>query len=249
MPTVDRTTYPKAQLPIGTGYDRRPKGKVPSSIIVHTTNGARGSSFGAEANFIYHSDAIGSHDLIGKQGQIAEFLDASLRAWHAGVTVPGFLNSDSIGIECHLTPGEVWTPEMRDALTWRVKGYMDRFGIGVSKIDTHRAVALPKGRKIDPSEWPDPQFYAWRASLAGVAYVPQPQHLTTYVVTDEANVREGPTKLKPVALQGHCVLPAGFTFQSDVIVKGQALQSGDQWVHIVAPAAWGFVHSSCVRAV
>lgn len=249
MPTVDRTTYPKAKLPIGSGYDRRPKGKTPSKLIVHTTNGKRGSSFAAEARFIYTSTSIGAHDLIGKKGQIAEFLDAIYRAWHAGVTVPGFGNADAIGIECHVTPGEPWTPEMRDALTWRVQYYRERFDIAVVDIETHRRVALPKGRKIDPSEWPDAEFYAWRAGLEGKLYLPSPQRLTTFMVTDEVNVREGPSTKKPVALKGQAVLPKGFVFESDVTVKGEALRSGDQWIHLVTPAAWGFVHSSCARAV
>lgn len=248
-PTIDTTSYPKARLPIGSGYDRRPNGKRPRSIIVHTTNGRRGSSFAAEARFIHTSTAIGAHDLIGKRGQMVEFLSAELRAWHAGVTVPGFGNSDSIGIECHITPGEPWTAELRDALTWRVRSYMERFDIAAVNVETHRAVALPKGRKIDPSEWSDGEFYAWRAALAGMQYLPTPARLTTYQVMQNVNVREGPSTAKPVALGGTCVLAAGMTFESDVVVPGEALASGNTWVHLVTPAPWGFVHSSCVRRI
>lgn len=249
MPSVDATTYPKHRLPLGHGYDRRPKGFAPSSIIVHTTNGRRGSSFEAEARYIYQSPAIGAHDLVGKRGQIAAFLPPELRAWHAGQAAPAFLNSRSIGIECHITPGEPWTAEMRDALTWRVQGYMQEYGIPASLIDTHRAVALPRGRKIDPSEWTDAAFYAWRAALAGQRYVPTPARLTTYLVTADVNVREGPSTQKPIALGGHAVLSAGYSFQSDVVVSGEALRSGNQWAHMVTPAAWGFVHTSCVMEV
>jgi len=249
MPDIDRTSYNKAALPIGTGYDQRPKGFAPSSIIVHTTNGQRGSSFEAEARYIYRSPAIGAHDLVGKRGQIAAFLPPELRAWHAGQAAPAFLNSRSIGIECHLTPGEAWTQEMRDALTWRVQGYMQQYGIPIALVDTHRAVALPRGRKIDPSSWADPDFYAWRAALAGLRYIPLADHLRSYVVTEEVNVRQGAGTTFPVALGGTCVLPRGFTFKSDVVVQGQALASGSGWAHVVEPAPWGFVHTSCVMEV
>lgn len=249
---IDRTSYPKYKLRIGTGYDRRPNGASPCSQIVHTTNGQRGSSFEAECRFIYSSAGIGAHYAVGKRGQIVEFLPPELRAWHAGAAVADFINTWSIGVECHLTPGEAWTQEMRDALTWLTRDYlMPRYGYSAAMVETHRRVALPAGRKIDPSEWSDRDFYAWRAALAGLAYVPTLPRLRTFVVTTEANVREAPKVVQPwpgnIALGGTCVLPVGFVFQSDVVVKGQALDSGDQWAHVVQPAAWGFVHTSCIR--
>jgi hypothetical protein len=247
MPAIDRTTYPKAHRPIGSGYDRRVKGATGRRALIHTTNGRRGSSLRGEALYLLNSDAVGAHFLVGKRGEIIELLDARIyRAWHAGVTLLGWGNNDTTGIECHHAVGEAWTPEQRDALTWLVK---DHLQIAPADIETHRAVALPKGRKVDPSDWSDADFYAWRAALAGQRYLPQPALLATYLVTTDVNVREAPTTRKPVALGGQAVLATGFTFQSDGAVPGQSLGGNNQWIHMVTPAAWGFVHSSCVRRV
>lgn len=250
MPIIDRASYPKAQRPIGCGYDRRPKGFAPSSLLIHTTNGRAGSALAAEARFLCQSDAVGAHYLIGKQGQILELLDPLLRAWHAGAALPAYLNSRSIGIEVHHAVGEAWTAAQHDALTWLCRDVlMPRYGIVASLIDTHRAVALPRGRKIDPSDWSDADFYAWRAALAGQRYVPQLSGLASYIVRDTVNVRQGPTRATPIALNGHAVLAKDFPFQSDVVVPGERIGTNNQWVHLVTPAAWGFVHSSCVQRV
>lgn len=249
MPTIDRTSYPKAKRPIGCGYDRRVKGARPKRIIIHSTNGRRGSTFAAELSFLYGSDAVAAHYEAGKRGEIVELLDPIWRAWHAGAALPGWGNNDTIGIELHHAIGEAWTTEQRDALTWLVRDHlMPTYGITPADIDTHRAVALPRGRKVDPSDWSDAEFYAWRASLGGQRYVPLPApQLASYIVTETVNVRQGPSRTKPIALDGHAVLAAGFPFQSDVVVRGEAIGGNDQWIHMVTPAALGFVHSSCVR--
>ena len=72
MPTIDRATYRKTIRPIGTGYDRRPNGMTPSSFLVHSTNGHRGSSLEQEAEYLRDSPKVGAHYLIGKRGEILE---------------------------------------------------------------------------------------------------------------------------------------------------------------------------------
>lgn len=42
---------------------------------------------------------------------------------------------------------------------------MTRFGIPPALLETHRAIALPKGRKSDPEGFSDADFAAWRAGL------------------------------------------------------------------------------------
>jgi hypothetical protein len=159
------TSYNQLSKTIGTGYDYRPNGTRPGSIIVHTTNGNRGSTLAGEATFLINSPAVSAHFLIGKLGEILLLLPAAWRAWHAGAAIAGFLNSQSIGIECHHAVGEPWTDAQRRALTWLVQKLMADHNIPAHMVETHRAVALPAGRKIDPSDWPDTAFYAWRAGL------------------------------------------------------------------------------------
>lgn len=166
MLEINRTTYDKSRLTIGTGYDRRPTHRKPESIIVHTTNGKRGTLFESEARYIYKSPAIGAHYLVGKSGQIIQFLEPGrYRAWHAGACFVEYNNARSIGIECHHAVGESWTVKQRSALTELVKLLMAQFSIPTTRIETHRRVALPAGRKVDPSDWSDRDFYVWRETL------------------------------------------------------------------------------------
>src|SRR5215831_15829040 len=63
----------------GRGYGSR-EGVIPSSIVIHTTNGNKGSSFSAEANFLRDSPDVSAHFLVGKAGEIAQILHP---AWEA----------------------------------------------------------------------------------------------------------------------------------------------------------------------
>jgi hypothetical protein len=254
---VDSATYDKARLyPPGDGYSTRVL--TPTSIVIHTTNGQRGSSFAAEANFIYRSQDISSHYLIGKDGQIVQFLDAARYvAWHAGVCTPAFTNNRSIGYECHHAIGEAWTNAQRDALAWVVKRDIERFGIEERMIETHRKIALPAGRKVDPSDWADADFYAWRAGLY-TASTPQPApqapqgRLLTFRVRPRvtASAREdkrrpGPNEPDNVALGGTATYPAGTVLQG-YEVRGQTIAGDDRWLWLVSQI--GFVHYSSLEA-
>jgi hypothetical protein len=169
--TIDTTSWPKHHNPVGAGYDHRPAGTRPSAIVVHTTNGRKGSSFAGEASFLFNSVNVSAHYLVGKDGRIAQILPTDLRAWHAGQAEPEYLNSRSIGIECHHSVGDDWPVAQLEALTWLVRELMVQFGIAPDRIDTHRRVALPPGRKVDPSDWVDNEYYSWQATLAA----PEPE--------------------------------------------------------------------------
>lgn len=170
---IDTRAYDKAALypllpgaRIGRGYSARPTGVTPRSIVIYSTNGRPGSSFSAEARYLRDSPDVSSHYLIGHDGEIAKLLDPGLHsAWHAGVALAGFVNAKSIGIECHHSIGELWPAAQRLALTWLVRDLMTQFKISHGWIDTHRAVAMPEGRKVDPSDWSDIEFYRWRETL------------------------------------------------------------------------------------
>jgi len=164
---MDTTTYNKAaRLPlkpgVKRGWDMRPEGVVPKTILVHTTNGRLGSAFADECNYLYTSLKVSAHYVISKQGDIVQILDPMLEAWHAGIVNDmQYANENSIGIECHFTPGESWTLALHNALTDLCLMLMQRFTI--IGIERHRAVA-PK-RKIDPSGFEDAEFEQWRAEV------------------------------------------------------------------------------------
>ena len=171
--SIDTISFRKDTThPARWGYQTRGN-VVPSSVIIHTTSNKRATSFQSEAVFLRDSKDVSAHYLIGKDGRIVQFLDPKQwQAWHAGTTLPAYLNARSVGIEHHVSVGETWTAAQHDACTWLVRQLMTAYGITL--VDTHRAVALPQGRKVDPEGWSDTAFYAWRATLAAPA-PPSPQ--------------------------------------------------------------------------
>jgi len=155
----------------GQGYDLRQNNPQAFSIIIHSTNGNKGSRYENEVAFLLNSRDVSAHFLIAKDGRITQFFDqiAKYRAWHSGTVIaPQYNNNNSIGVECHFTPGEsVDLPDMQAALDTLVKQLQKQFTI--TDIETHRAIATPKGRKIDPSHISDTDFYIWkRRIMAGL---------------------------------------------------------------------------------
>ena len=138
---IDTTTYRKdTKHPPRWGYQAR-GGAVPSSVIIHTTsNKNKNTQFEQEARYLRDSGKVSAHYLIGKEGQIVQFLAPQpWQAWHAGNCLAAYTNAKSIGIEHHVSVGEQWTPAMHDACTWLVKHLMASFAIPATRIDTHRA--------------------------------------------------------------------------------------------------------------
>ncbi len=264
--TIDKTTYNKAQrIPydptkpnIPIGYQPRPIGRLaPKSIIVHTTNGGVGTTFHNEATYICNSRAISSHYLIGKQGQIVQFLDPTgYIAYHAGcVKSTTFSNVFAVGIEMHNTPKEgPCTLAQLQALDWLTRRLIEQYHIQAASIETHRAVAVfckgdtnagHLGRKIDPSGFPDNQFYTWRTSL----YTPPMVELK--VTAAVVNIRTSP-QVNPTNIVGQ--LTYGNTFKSAAIKLdelGQVINGKSTWAHLtegerdgVKLDGLGFVHMS-----
>jgi N-acetylmuramoyl-L-alanine amidase len=153
---IDSITFdaPTAGVRPGAGYDARPAGTVVSAILLHTTNGARASQFGREAQYLRDSPLVKAHYLVGQDGRIARILDPVWRAWHAGESAwqgHGALNDWSIGIECHHAIGDTWPAAQLAALGW-LCAQLVRDHAELRWLLCHREVALPPGRKVDPSD-------------------------------------------------------------------------------------------------
>lgn len=158
--------------PPGHGYGRLVNGmwviERPGnvlSLVIHSTNGNKGSSLTAEAKFLRDSPNVSCHDLIGKDGTIVEILPPTALAWHAGDALAEWMNEVSLGIELHHAEGDSYPQPQIESLTWRVQQHIQQFGLPRVSIETHRAIAIPRGRKPDPSDWSDSGFYAWRKEL------------------------------------------------------------------------------------
>ena len=162
---IDTTSYNKAiKYAPGHGYEAR--GGLPSSILIHSTNNKRATAFEGECDFLYRSPDVSAHYLVSKGGAVVQFLDPyRWAAWHAGRALVPYLNKYSIGIELHISVGEKPTPAQLAAAAALCRALRSQYGILPERIDMHRAVALPKGRKSDPEGWDDLAFYAWRSTL------------------------------------------------------------------------------------
>jgi len=233
----DKQTYG-----IGKGWDYRTVVN-PSSIIVHTTNGKIGTKFEDEVKYIATSSSIGAHFVIAKDGRIVQTLDPKYRAWHAGkVRSSLFNNNNSIGIEVHYTPGEgSWTDAMHTSLTSLCLFLINAYSItDETYIETHRNVAIPPKRKIDPSGFPDEAFYPWRSSL----FTKQSPALHTYkILFDGTRIRSKPTVHSEIL----GVVSKGTSIQSDSIVEditNEAIQGITTWVKV---HSGGYIHSTLVK--
>lgn len=174
--SIDSTTYPKSRTyRVGHGYGLRPS--PPTSIVVHSTNNGKVTSFESEADYLYRSADVSADFLIGKDDRIVQFLDSRrYQAWHAGgrqangawTAQPDFANPASIGIELHKSLPDPFYPQAQlDALAWLLKGLASQHGIPPHMIDTHGQIAIagPYVRKHDPHMWQHADFIAWRDAL------------------------------------------------------------------------------------
>lgn len=176
-PYVSETFRKDTIHPPGYGYGRNvgtvikpewvaDRGIRLSSEVVHTTNNPnKGTKPWTEATFLRDSPDVSCHDFIAKNGDVYVILPETAEAWHAGSALAPFTNRYSFGTELHCSVGETPTQAQMDSLAARIRDRFTRYGVVKTRIDTHRAVALPKGRKSDPEGWPDAAFYAWRDEL------------------------------------------------------------------------------------
>lgn len=167
IPIIER--HKNNVLPLEKGYEKRVRTFTDFGIVVHTTNGNKGSSYGSETQFLYTAKNVSAHFLVGKRGEITQFLPIEYAAWHAGyVNDSHFTNYDSIGIEMHFTPGEnTHQPEMNKATKELIRSLITQYP--VYGIRMHREIAIfddgRLGRKSDPSHMTDEEFRAWRNDI------------------------------------------------------------------------------------
>lgn len=205
---VDSTTYNKAaKYPQRHGYQLR--GTQPTSVVCHSTEGPKGQPLASAASYLYHSAKVSAHFLVGKGGEIIQFLDPrTYQAWHAGTARAAYTNPRSIGIECLHAKGEAWGEAQKAALTWLVQDLMGAYSIPLSLIETHGQIAIPGpyDRKKDPTDWPHAAFLEWRATLAPVSPPPTTFKVRGVPVYQRADIA-GPL--------------AGYLFSGDVVEVDQ----------------------------
>lgn len=124
------------------------------TIILHATGGE--SYEGAISWLCNPKSGVSAHYVIGRAGEIAKLVPTSMCAWHAGKAkhpADGRCNVNlrSIGIELvnRNYGGQKYPPAQIAALDWLLQQLIAAIPT-LRFCFSHRAVAIPKGRKTDP---------------------------------------------------------------------------------------------------
>jgi N-acetyl-anhydromuramyl-L-alanine amidase AmpD len=166
-----------ARWPVGYGYS--PRLVDPSTgdvlpwrgLVIHTTEHGPGQTPAACWAYLRDSPDVSAHYGIGPDGSVERILDPGLYvAWHAGISAcAGRPNCNRwmLGVELfHRAGSGPIPPAALQSLTTLCRVLRaDWPALVPAYITTHRAVALPVGRKADPSDWDDAAFAEWRAGL------------------------------------------------------------------------------------
>jgi hypothetical protein len=227
---IDSTTF------VSPNYNKLPDGRpliiTPQGILIHSDEGTRHSSLPLLCN-----PAPGGNPKRAVSCQyyvcrpingvvdVYQLVSDNHRAWHAGASdYDGLLDWNlAIGIECEHKAGQDWPQAQLDALAELCRLKIARFHFPQSRIAAHRWVAVPKKRKIDPTNWPDVRLKPWIAAL----------YATSYRAVAPMWVSETPTPYGPIALQGQATVTAGAILDIDESKNGWAhLRSGLGFVPI-----------------
>lgn len=250
---IDTTEYNKPlAYPVGHGYTTRPS--APTAIVVHSTEGKPGQSLSSAADYLYTSPNVSSDFLIGKQGEIIQFLDSrTYQAWHAGgqqsngswTAQPAYANPRSIGIELLHASGETWPAVQKDALAWLLAKLTHDYLIPIPSVETHGQIAIagPYSRKLDPTNWPHSDFIAWRDTVL----TPQPTY-RPYVVLAPCAVFTSRSPAAPLSGGPDNGLT---TLSPDDVINVGDVTDGWLWVsdNKTNPPGIGFLPSSYARPV
>ena len=133
-------------------YNERPKGVLPSVLVLHADASAKASSSVA---WIRRSDSkVSYHALVDRSGEVFMFVPLGKRAWHAGESSYNGrknVNDFSVGLAfANRNDGvEPYTDAQYEIGALLANEWMKRFPtIGLDRITTHAAIS--PGRKTDP---------------------------------------------------------------------------------------------------
>lgn len=249
---LDTTSYRKDRKhPLQHGYGvSRPGGPSRRSlsairaILIHTTNNRKGNThYVPEAAFLRDDTGVSAHYVVSSHDQaVVQILGETEIAWHAGDCADNdYENETSIGIEIAWTINKGPLPQQAiDNVTDLVRAILQRCP-QIRKIDMHRAQAIDKngrlGRKVDPSGWATPDFYAWRDALFAVPTlaVPAPparRYRVRYGI-DYAQVRQG----RGASFAEASIAGTSARFKPGAIVEVDDIKDG--WAHLAS--GLGFV--------
>lgn len=131
-------------------------------IVLHHT----GSKLNSALNWLINLRSRVSADFVLARSGMIYRLNPDVHnryTWHAGRSAWKFwknVNSISIGVELEHIPGEDWPDRQVSSCAKLCAWLMQEFSLSLNNnpIQSHRAVALPFGRKTDPEGFPWESF-------------------------------------------------------------------------------------------
>lgn len=142
-------------------YNARPNGLMSlfsGSIVLHHTGGTN------SLEWLRGGNGVSCNKLFARNGTIYKIVADKYRSWHAGTSEYGGRrdwNSFSLGYEIeNRGNGEAYTDAQYEAVSQSVAYDCSLYHIADRWVQSHAAVALPRGRKTDPKGWDWPRM--WR---------------------------------------------------------------------------------------
>lgn len=140
-------------------WNPRPDGMAIDCIVLHAT-----ASDDVDQDVAWCRDRkseVSYHVIIDRFGAIWDLVDVAHRAWHAGVSKfygrddgEGSVNGFSIGVSFANKNDNIedYTDEQYSVGAALVAGYIREYpAITLDRITMHKVIALPPGRKTDPT--------------------------------------------------------------------------------------------------
>lgn len=124
-----------------------------SAIVLHADAASRIES---SLDWVRRAESqVSYHVMIGRNGKVFQVVNPDRKAWHAGVSaLDGVPNANEFSVGVCLSnrnTGEEAYPVAQLSAAADVCALLcGVYGIGVDRITTHAAIALPAGRKTDP---------------------------------------------------------------------------------------------------
>jgi N-acetylmuramoyl-L-alanine amidase len=149
------------------------RSKPITAIVIHYTGAMTTES--TLSWFARPEAKASAHFVIGRDGEIVRCVEDHRRAWHAGSsTMPGTnerdVNTFSLGIELVGTHDSGFTDVQMAALYELITLLVRQYRIRPDRIVSHKAIARPLGRKIDPDGYTNQFNWAKTRSVAQQAY-------------------------------------------------------------------------------
>lgn len=166
---VSDTIFPGARWVASPHFDERPQGEEISLLVIHNISLPPGEFGGPWIDDLFlgrldpgadpffreiEGIRVSSHFLIRRYGELVQYVDTEMRAWHAGASQwmgREKCNDFSIGIELEGADDVPFAEPQYDTLIALTRALFDRYG----RLDLAGHSDIAPDRKTDPGPWFD----------------------------------------------------------------------------------------------